>query len=182
MISFLLQCIYFYFPAALANVGAVIGKYIPFFKDLNTPIDFGYTLRGHRLIGPHKLWGNFLFGILFGTFWGIVKTLVLDPFVPNLLVFDLTLFQSTFLYFLMSIGAPGGDLLKSLAKRQLGIAPHLPWIPFDEIDHTVTSLVLAHLFFPIPIEIIITTIVLFFFLHIIANLIGFFLKIKSVPY
>ena len=39
------------------------------------------------------------------------------------------------------VGALGGDSIKSLIKRQLGIAPGRSWIPADQLDFVVGGLV-----------------------------------------
>lgn len=180
--TFVFSCIYFYLPGAAANVGAVIAKFIPIFKSITMPIDFGIALRGKRLIGDHKTIGNATFGILFGVSVGLIKYFGLDKIFSNYLFLDLTFLKSVFLFFLLSFGAVAGDLIKSVVKRQINISAHAPWIPFDEIDHTIASLLLVKIFFDISWSTIITTVAIMAILHFVSNLIGFRLKIKNVPY
>lgn len=180
---FLFSCLYFYFPVALANIGANIAKFIPFFNTITHPVDGGITYRGSRLVGPHKNWGAFLFGVLFGTGIGIVKVYVLDRVVPeNIHILSLPAVPMIILYLVMSAGALTGDIIKSIAKRLLGRPAHSPWIPFDEIDHSTVSLLIARLFFPIPWEVIGTVILIFGVLHAAANVLGYWMKVKDVPY
>lgn len=174
--------VYFYLPGALANVGAVVSRFIPGFRNLTTPIDFGITFRGQRLVGEHKTLGGLFFGVLFGVVAGTVKFLFLDPLFPTGVFLELNFWTNLWLCFLLSFGAVGGDLLKSFFKRQVGVDPHKPFVPFDEIDHSLTALLLAKIFFPIPWIIIALTIFLYFFIHAGSNVIGYWLKIKKVPY
>ncbi len=180
--TLIITCLYFYFPAACANVGANIGRFIPIFKDLKGPLDFGKSLYGERVIGEHKVVGSFLFGIVFGSCIGFIKYVVFDQYMGSYLLFELSLAENMILYTLMSTFALVGDIVKSVIKRLLRIAPHRAWVPFDEIDHSSMSLLVVSIFFPIPLEVILTTIVLYFFLHLASNIVGYRLKIKSVPY
>lgn len=182
LLSFVIACFYFYLPAALANSGATIGKFVPFFKDIKFPIDFGLSFRGKRLIGDHKVFGSFLFGIIFGSLIGLIKYLLLDKYMKPYLLLDLSLGENMALYILMSTSALLGDTLKSVLKRLFGIAPHKAWVPFDEIDHSSVSLLVASIFYPISLKIILLTVTIYFFLHILSNLVAFGLKIKKVPF
>ncbi|MBI3384827.1 CDP-archaeol synthase [Candidatus Gottesmanbacteria bacterium] len=173
---------YFYFPAALANMGAVISFKIPLIKNLDYPIDFGLRFWGKRLVGEHKKIGGFIYGLFCGIFWGSIKFIFLDPIFKNFVFFYFSFWENLWFYFLLSLGALLGDLTKSIIKRLLNIAPHKMWIPFDEIDHTVGAILLVFLFYPISLSVIITTIGLYFFLHLITNVIGYKLGLKKVPY
>lgn len=177
-----LVSVYFYLPGALANMGAVISRFIPVFKQLKQPIDFNLKYRGRRLVGEHKTVGGFLFGVLFGTTVGVIKFLFIDQLFPVVLFLELNFWSNLWLSFLLSFGAVSGDLIKSFAKRQIGVDPHKPFVPFDEIDHTVTAMLLAKIFFPIPWAIVFVTVFLYFFIHAGSNVVGYWLRIKKVPY
>jgi len=180
---FIFSCIYFYFPVAMANIGANLGKFIPIFKALKYPIDFGLSIKGSRVIGDHKNVGGFLFGILFGSLFGYLKTIYLDQIIPDQYVlFSIDQQTNIFLYIMMSTAALMGDIIKSIFKRILNRPPHSPWIPFDEIDHSLASLIVASFIIPIDINSSLTIIIVFVFLHLLANILGYFLKIKKVPY
>lgn len=180
--GFLISCVYFYIPAALANVGAVISRFIPFFNTVKTPVDLGKKINGIRIVGDHKTIGGFMFGVLFGTIAGIIKYLVFDPHMQEYQLLKLDFIENTILYMLMSLFAVTGDIIKSIAKRLFNIAPHKAWIPFDEIDHSTLSMTMTMVFYGISLKVVATVIFVFFFFHIFSNLIGYALKIKSVPY
>lgn len=181
-LSFLLASLYFYLPGVCSNLGAFFGMKVPGFKKIKTPVDFGLSLRGERIVGEHKLYGGFLFGVFCGIIVGLIKYLFLDNFMQGYLILDLTFSQSLGLSFLLSFFAATGDIIKSIIKRILNIPPHTAWIPFDEIDHSVTSLGVASIFFPIPFKVTLTIIISYFLLHLLSNYIGFLIKAKSVPY
>jgi CDP-2,3-bis-(O-geranylgeranyl)-sn-glycerol synthase len=82
----------------------------------------------------------------------------------------------------MSFAALSGDLIKSVFKRLFNMPPHTPWIPFDEIDHSLASMLIAKILFPIPWSVFIFIICIFLVLHLITNVVGYLLKIKEVPY
>jgi len=180
-LNFLLSCIFFYLPGAVANMGTIFGKHVPFFKNFKQPIDNGYKLNNIRLIGEHKQYCGFLFGVFSGVIFGIFKTVFLDLVFFDFLIIKTNIIQGILLYSIISLGAVCGDLIKSVIKRQLKIVSHKAWIPFDEIDHSTTSLLLAKLFFPIPWNVILTIIIIYFFLHVLANVVGYKMKIRKVP-
>lgn len=180
--AYIITCIYFYLPAALANIGANIGKFIPIFRDIKIPLDLGIKINGERMVGEHKLVGSFLFGVIFGTIAGQLKYILVDPLMRDYLLLDLTWSENLILYGLMSTMALVGDVIKSVAKRLLKIKPHSAWVPFDEVDHSVTSLLVAGWFFSIPIEASTTIVLTYFFLHVAANWVGYKIGIKKVPY
>lgn len=179
---FILSAIYFYLPGGFANIGANLGKYIPIINKLTAPIDRAWTFRGKRLVGEHKKWSGLVFGVLLGIFVGIVKYIFLDPVLPGLAILNLTFINNLFLSFIMSAGALLGDLVKSFVKRQFKIPAHVPWIPFDEIDHTTIAMLLVKVFYNISWKLVFVTIVIIMVLHFISNVVGYFLHIKKVPY
>jgi CDP-2,3-bis-(O-geranylgeranyl)-sn-glycerol synthase len=181
-LKFIISCVYFYLPAAFANMGAVLSRFVPIFNRLNLPIDMGQKIGGQRIIGDHKTFGGYLFGVLFGTFAGLIKYALVDNYFREYLLFDLNLPTTLFLYFIMANGALLGDLIKSILKRIFNIPPHSAWTPFDQIDHSTLSMLLASLIVPINIQTYITVVIIYFFLHLISNVVAFLLKLKKVPY
>ncbi|MBI5448798.1 CDP-archaeol synthase [Candidatus Gottesmanbacteria bacterium] len=181
-ITFIIACIYFYLPAAMANIGANLGKFIPWFRNRKQPIDFGMTIYGVRVVGDHKNIGSFLFGVIFGSLFGMLKTLVFDRSMEPYLLLHESAVSLILLYVFMSVAALCGDIIKSIIKRLCHVSPHAPFIPFDEIDHSLTSMLVAKLFFPIPWSAVVLIVCVFLFFHLVANVIGYRLKIKDVPY
>ncbi len=180
---YLFACFYFYLPAAMANIGANIAKFIPLFKSIKKPIDFGLKINGNRIIGDHKNLGGFLFGTLFGFGFGIFKTIYLDKLISDqYLLVQIDEKTSILLYLIMSFFALFGDVFKSILKRTLNRDPHSPWIPFDEMDHSVFAMLAASSIVSISLKDVLTVVMMFIVLHLASNVIGYLLKIKNVPY
>lgn len=112
-----LQVLYFFVPAYLANVSPVLVS--RWFTALAVPIDGGRTLEGKRILGDHKTWRGLLAGIFTGTFVyefqrftcevGLARDLALIdystyPLLPGLL---------------LGLGTGVGDAVKSFFKRQV---------------------------------------------------------------
>ncbi|MHB1261288.1 MAG: CDP-2,3-bis-(O-geranylgeranyl)-sn-glycerol synthase [Thermoplasmatota archaeon] len=87
-----------------------------------------------------------------------------------------------------------GDAVKSYFKRRLGKDRGAPWVPFDQLDFVVFGLAAAFLAGPLLADgwvvtallddwvVIATIIVLTPALHFLVNVIGYFLKLKDVPW
>jgi len=139
----LLQVLYFFVPAYLANMSPVlIGSALP---ALAAPIDVGRTFRGRRILGDHKTWR----GLLVGVAAGVVV------FALQRIAYDLGALRSLALIdyhdhglwpgFLLGLGTGVGDAAKSFFKRQLGIAPGASWLGFDQLDFMVGAYVFVGL-------------------------------------
>ena len=135
MLASVVEVLYFFLPAYLANMSPVLVR--PWFCGLAVPVDGGRTLWGKRLLGDHKTWRGIVAGIITGTLTyevqrfaygsGIATELALfdyggAPVVPGLL---------------MALGAGIGDCIKSYFKRRLDIAPGASWPVFDHLDFFV---------------------------------------------
>ena len=124
----LLQVLYFFLPAYLANMSPVLVR--GWFSALAIPIDGGQTLRGKRVFGDHKTWRGLLAGIVAGALVfelqrfayqaGIARDLALidystHPLLPGLL---------------MGVGAGVGDAVKSFlsAVLTLSLGPAGPFL------------------------------------------------------
>lgn len=134
----------------------------------NCPMDFKLEIYNKRILGSHKTWKGFLFGIAGALFTGFVMQFYW-PFDFSLILWS----------FLSGVGALLGDCIKSFFKRRINIKPGSSWIPFDQIDYSVGALLLGSvLYFPGWWQsVFIVTIS--FILHILVNHIAFFLRIRN---
>jgi CDP-2,3-bis-(O-geranylgeranyl)-sn-glycerol synthase len=123
----LLQLIYFMLPAYAANMAPPFAKYWP---GWNTPI-------AARELGTHKTVIGFAFGVVAAVLVAGIQSRISWTGV----IVDYDDWLALGLRF--GIGAMGGDSLKSLVKRRLGIPPGAPWRPFDQLDFVVGALVLV---------------------------------------
>jgi len=172
---FIIQTIYFFLPAGFANMAPVLFQNR--FSWFARPIDGGATIRGRRVFGEHKTIRGLVCGLFLGT--GIAYLQSFHPF-PSM---EIVTYDSWFLLgFLQSTGALLGDLIKSFFKRQLGIPPGKPWVPFDQLDFIMGAILLSSLFFSIPVKYIISAFIMAPFFHITINRVGYYLKIRQTPW
>lgn len=166
----MLQTIYFFLPAGFANMAPILFQWIPW---LNTPIDSGKRFRSRMLFGDHKTWRGIVAGLLLGTAIAYVQSFYPFGILPSGWIF---------LGLVQSIGALLGDLIKSFFKRQRGISPGKPWMPFDQLDFIVGAIIMTSLFFSIPLKFVISALILAPLFHIAANRIGYYLQIRQTPW
>jgi CDP-2,3-bis-(O-geranylgeranyl)-sn-glycerol synthase len=165
LIYLVLGLVYLMLPAYVANMAPVFAR--GHFQFLNKPLDFGLTFRKKRVLGDNKTFRGLLVGVSLGTLVGIGQGLLPLALFPSVIM------NSTWQWaFLISLGALLGDAVKSFFKRQCGVAPGTPWVPFDQIDYTIGALALGSvLYLPLWYEVIIL-IITNGTLHILVNFIG----------
>ena len=80
----------------------------------------------------------------------------------------------------MTLGALGGDALKSYFKRKKGIQSGQPWFPFDQIDLILGAIICTLPFYKLPLIETLLILIITPFLHFATNFISYKLKIKDV--
>lgn len=164
-----LQAMYFFLPAYLANMAPELFKWMPF---LNYPV-------WEKEFGTNKTWRGIFFAVLFGTLTFLLqKWLYQFSFFYDLSILDYNGF-SWVLGFLLGLGAILGDLVESYFKRGVKIEPGQPWIPWDQLDFVIGALFLGMLVYVPKIEVALTVLVVSPFLHFFFCRIGYWLKIKK---
>lgn len=177
---FIFQCLYFFLPAYFANMAPTFAKKADFLKSLAKPIDFGKNFKGNPLFGSHKTWRGIISGVILGILITYFQGFLFNfPFFQRISFFNYQEINVFFLGFLLSFGALFGDLISSFFKRRKGIEPGKPWIPFDQISFVIGAFFFVYPFFKIPIFAWFIILFLSFFLHLIVNKIGFWLKISD---
>jgi len=184
MLSDILFAIWFLLPAAIANMVPILSARIPLIKKLDAPIDAGKSFRGHRIFGAHKTWRGIVTGIIASTLvlW-IQQLLAANYEWTNIFTgaIDYSALPVLILGPVFAIGALGGDAIESFFKRSRGIKSGKAWVPFDQLDYIIGS-VLVSLFFVIltPAQYV-WIFVVWFLMHLIASYIGFRLGLKKEP-
>jgi len=182
--SDILLAIWFMIPAAVSNAAPVFSAKIPALKRFNAPIDGGRTWREHRIFGAHKTWRGIISGIVVATFLLWIQQL-LYIHVGWTHVFsaqvDYSALPVLLLGPLFAIGALGGDAIESFFKRAKGIKSGGSWVPFDQLDYIIGSILIS-LFFVIltPVQYV-WIIVIWFVMHLIASYVGYKLGLKKEP-
>ncbi|MBI4014559.1 MAG: CDP-2,3-bis-(O-geranylgeranyl)-sn-glycerol synthase [Candidatus Aenigmarchaeota archaeon] len=169
MISFLLQSLWFILPAYIANSSPVISKG-------KHPLDFHAFLGKNRLLGDGKTIEGSATGIAFGTLAGTLQIL-LQPYAPDNFVT-----MTAELAFLLAFGAIAGDIVGAFIKRRLGIARGASAPLLDQLDFLIVSLTLSTLVVSMPYEVYIVLFLITPVVHLSANIISHFLKLKEVPW
>ena len=172
---FALKCFYFMLPAYFANMAPVIVKRINFF---NCPIDFNRKFNNNPILGSHKTFRGFIFGIIFAVIAAYAQFLIYrQELFRSLSFFDYD--GWLLLGFLMGFGALTGDAVKSFFKRRLGIKPGAKFIPFDQTDFVAGAVAFTAIFFDVTLKVFAVSLLLTFALHIMVNHLAFYMKIRS---
>jgi CDP-2,3-bis-(O-geranylgeranyl)-sn-glycerol synthase len=162
----LLDLLYLMLPAYLANMAPPFTR---FWKGWNRPISV-------RLLGSHKT----VLGFALGVATALLVTALQARFAPARALIDYSQWPLAGLAF--GFGAMGGDCLKSLFKRRLGVAPGARWIPLDQLDFALGSLLLiaplASLRWPDVLAILSMTLVG----DLAVNRVSYWLRIKDTPW
>ncbi len=158
-------------PAYFANMAPVIFKKIDI---LDKPIN-------EKLLGSHKTWRGLFFGVLAGIVIAYIQFILqrYDLF-SDLVFFDYSNWLA--LGFLLGFGALFGDIVKSFFKRRVGIKPGKRFIPWDQLDYSIGSLLLVWIFYTLTWKIVITVILVNFILHIFVNHLAYYLGLREVKW
>lgn len=172
--NIIIQALYYFLPAYLANMAPVLVRWVPF---LDRPVDGGRTYKGQRLFGEHKTWRGIVAASLTGILiFTIQKVLFASPFFQDISLIHYPDF-SVFHGFLLGFGAIMGDLVKSFFKRQEGILPGKPWWGYDQLDFVIGALVFSGWWYVPEASVFLVLLVLSPFLHILFNILGYHLRL-----
>lgn len=184
MLEDILFALWFLLPAAAANAIPVFAARIPVIDKLDAPIDGGKTWHGHAILGPHKTWRGLIAGIIIATLFLWVQQILVAQYgwaqyIANGV--DYAALPTLILGPLFAIGALGGDAIESFFKRRLNIKSGGSWVPFDQIDYIIGS-VLVTLFFVVlsPIQYV-WIFVVWFVMHLLGSYVGYLLGLKKDP-
>jgi len=184
MIQDILFAIWFLLPAAMSNAVPIFAAAIPFLKKFDAPIDGGKTWRGHRLLGPHKTWRGIISGIIIATIALWIQQMLFNHFEwVQYIAGDVnyTALPVLILGPLFAIGALGGDAIESFFKRQKNISSGGAWVPFDQLDYIIGSVIVSLFFVILPPLQYVWIFVVWFLGHLLASYIGYKLGLKKDP-
>ena len=177
---FLLSCFYFFLPAYFANMTPPLIKKANLFNSLDIEVDFGKKFLGQPILGKHKSWRGVIFGILIGFLVALIQGhLYQFPTFQKISLLDYSQINIFLFGFLISAGTIFGDLLFAFIKRRLKIRPGVPFIPFDQTNYVIGAAIFLTPIFKIEIMVWLTLFILTFFLHLIFNWLGYYLKLHS---
>jgi CDP-2,3-bis-(O-geranylgeranyl)-sn-glycerol synthase len=148
------------------------------------PIDFHKKwLDGSRILGDGKTIEGFSIGIIAGTFVGIIEMLVQPQINSYAQIFGVQIPTMSFPIALMiSLGTLFGDMGGSFIKRRLNLERGKEVIFLDQWNFIIGSLLFIFLLTPITIWMVIIMLAITFVVHRAANIGGYVLKVKKVPW
>lgn len=154
-------------PAYVANMAPVFAAGLK--TPLAKPIDGGAKAAdGRRWLGNGKTWQGFAAAVLAGTTTGYLMSF-----------FGL---GSVYIGALLGFWAIFGDMVGSFAKRRLGMPRGANAGLLDRIDFITFALVAAVPFYPWELRQLLLVLIATPLLHRAANIIGYALKLKDVPW
>jgi CDP-2,3-bis-(O-geranylgeranyl)-sn-glycerol synthase len=171
MMSLILDALYFFIPAYIANTFAcILGR--------GRPVDLGRNfIDGKRILGD----GVTIRGSASGIACGMIAGLLMAPF-ENPFLSSASFQEKLLLAFLLSFGAIFGDAAGSFIKRRLGMEKGAPAPVLDQLNFVVGGLLFASLMAEIPAKAIAVLLIFTPFGHLIVNKMGYILKMKEVPW
>ncbi len=150
------------------------------FHRLAIPVDFNKEFRGKPILGKNKTFRGIIFSIIFAILIVLLQTyLYRYNYFKNLSVINYSITNPIILGFLIGFGASAGDMIKSFFKRRMGIEPGKRFIPWDQIDSVLGGLLLVYPYYHIPINVMLTTVFLTFFIHIGVRHLVYYLGIEN---
>lgn len=178
---FILECLWFFLPAGIANMTPVLVRKINF---LNIPVDFGKKYKGEPIFGSHKTFRGFFFGILVAIGLVYLQKLLYQnyDFFNQIAIIPYDRYNVLLLGFLMGFGALFGDLVKSYIKRRMNVKPGKKFVPWDQIDFIIGFLFFVSIIYIPPVSVIIFLLVAIPFFHIGINFLGYYLKVQNTKW
>ncbi|MFA5188272.1 MAG: CDP-archaeol synthase [Patescibacteria group bacterium] len=177
----ILQALYFMLPAYFANMAPVFAAKI-FGKKLAWPLDFGKKYKGQEFLGKNKTWRGLIAGVLIGVLTVYLQSYLFQfEFFKSISILDYTQINLILYGFLFGFGVILGDAVKSFFKRRAKIKPGDKWFPWDQLDFLGGLILIAFVYMPVW-PIIFLVVIISPLLPIIANWLGYLLKIKNVSW
>jgi CDP-2,3-bis-(O-geranylgeranyl)-sn-glycerol synthase len=183
ILTYILACLYFFLPAYFVNMTPPLARKANLFNFLDKNIDFGKKFLGQPILGSHKSWRGAILGIGVGFFVALIqKYLYQFPAIQSISLLNYEEINIFLFGFLISAGAVFGDLFFAFIKRRLKMEPGARFIPFDQTNYVIGSAIFLTAISKIEIMIWLTLFILTFLLHIIANRIGYHLKLNRAKW
>lgn len=183
--QFIISCLYFFLPAYFTNMTPPLAKKAGIFKFLDRPVDFNKKSDGEPILGSHKTWRGVVLGITVGILTTYLQSWFYQfPLIQKISFFNYKKENMLVLGFLISGGAVFGDLIFAFLKRRLRLKPGARFLPFDQINYVIGAAIFILLtpFFEIDILVWPTLFIITFFLHIIVNRLGYYLKFHQAKW
>jgi len=152
---------------------------------LNKPIDSNKKFNDEPILGSHKTWRGAISGMIIGILIiYIQKFLYQFIWIQEISFFNYKEINILLLGSLLCGGAVFGDLLFAFVKRRLKLKPGTEFLPFDQTNYVIGTYIFFSLtsFLKIDNLVWIILLILTFFLHIIVNRIGYYLRLHQAKW
>lgn len=176
--------LWFFLPAAIANMMPIFAARWKSLKRYDYPMDFHKTFRGKRIFGDHKTIRGLVVGMVFSTLVLWLQQLAVQHihFVATLTdQVDYRQLSVLILGPLFGLGALLGDAIESFFKRQRGVKPGDGWFPFDQTDYIIGGAIATMPFVQLSILQYIWLIFIWLIIHVISTFVGYKLGLKDKP-
>jgi len=175
-IAAILIAFWYLIPAYMTNAFPPLakGKY---------PLDLGRRMGSSRILGDGKTFEGTFFGLFGGLTAGFIELTFYSDFNNFASSFGVTLPEMTFLLaFLITVGALTGDIVKSFFKRRMGMERGKEMLFWDQLDFVIGMIVFIYWFADLTWPVILVMLLVTPIIHRIACIIGYWLKVKLVPW
>jgi CDP-2,3-bis-(O-geranylgeranyl)-sn-glycerol synthase len=181
MLITIVQALYFFLPAYIANAVPLILARFKVCEFLNVPVDFNMKTGGQPLVGRNKTWRGIIGGVAGAMLVVAIQTLVHDSWAGRevLYLFPYSMPSILWLGVLMGLGEGFGDVIKSFVKRRFGVKSGGPFFPFDQLSF-LGALGLACMFYTPPAATVTAIVIISPVIPVISNIVGYFLGWKKV--
>lgn len=180
-----IDAVWFFLPAMLPNTSAAI-------FGGGTPLDFGRSWRGKRVLGDGKTWRGLAVGISSGILLGYLESLVSIPVGTELSSVYTPALASLPALAALSAGSMLGDIAGAFAKRRMGLERGASVPVLDQYDFVAGALLLVlavapssalrFLFTGNALIGLVVVLAIIYPLHRLINYLGYRKGLKSVPW
>ncbi len=176
MLSEFLGSLWFFFPAAVANMAPIFASKI--FGE-GTPVDGGKKWRGKPILGSHKTWQGFIWGTLLGGMFFVFQLWLNSEGI--LTSWDVVGYSNLpiWLGFPMAFGALFGDSVKSFFKRRSSVKPGNSWMPWDQLDFVIGAILFTIIFVNLPLYVVLVFLIVYPLLTVVTSLIGYYSGLRK---
>jgi len=184
MYADILFALWFFLPAALANVAPILVARLHIVRRWNAPLDSGRTYHGRQILGPHKTWRGLVSGLLVATLTFWLQQLAVRQFDWAQSIaehMDYAMLPALLVGPLFGLGALGGDAIKSFFKRRRGVHSGGTWVPFDQLDYIIGGALAVAPFIQLRLVQYVWILAIWFVIHLISSYVGWLLGLKARP-
>ncbi len=182
-LKFIISCLYFFLPAYFANMTPPIAKKLGVLKSLAKPIDFDKKFFGKPIFGSHKTWRGAILAFFVGFLTALIQGFLFNfELFKKISIIDYSRINIFLFAILISLGEIFGDLFFAFVKRRINLKPGAPFIPFDQTNYVFGCFLFLQPYLKLDLKIWLTILILTFFLHIIFNRLGYYLKIHNAKW